>query len=223
MPNIALDTACAWTLLHSHRHNQLCKESTRCAVHLPDHRSYANWDRVSKRIHHITCNKCYALDAGVANAAHRTSAVDTCYIGEHKLAGLWRQFRVRRIRSLPWLTFLRFFEVFTGASELVAGALFFEGELLLGALASVATLFRSASLPSVILTEDAPLDCRAASVIKDDQADGCQNRVLFLELRGLMCATTGIRHAWETPNRATDLSQRYKHVLWWYSGQLVER
>jgi hypothetical protein len=68
------------------------------------------------------------------------------------------------------LTFLRFFDGFACTSELVAGVLFFEGELLLGALASEATLLGSASLRSVILSDEASLDCRAASVIKDDQA-----------------------------------------------------
>jgi hypothetical protein len=38
------------------------------------------------------------------------------------------------------LTFLRFLDVFAGASELVAAALFFEGDLLFGALGSEVAL-----------------------------------------------------------------------------------
>jgi hypothetical protein len=74
--------------------------------------------------------------------------------------------RIHNIRDLPWLTFLRFLDVFAGASELVAAALFFEGDLLFGALGSEVALLWSASSCSVMVTGEAPFDRRAASVIK---------------------------------------------------------
>jgi hypothetical protein len=74
--------------------------------------------------------------------------------------------RVHSIEGLPWFTFLRFLGGFAGASELVALGLLLEGEWLLGALVSVATLSLSASVCSVILAGEAPFDRRAASVIK---------------------------------------------------------
>jgi hypothetical protein len=87
------------------------------------------------------------------------------------------------------LTFLRFFDVFGGASELAVAALLFEGDVLFVALVSEVALFGSASFRSAILTGEAPFDRRAASVIKfgkwmsepgaflgDPQVDVCYGR-----------------------------------------------
>lgn len=67
---------------------------------------------------------------------------------------------------LPWLTFLRFFEVRAGASEPGADEdLSLDGDLLLGAIDVEASFPCSASLALVMLGEAAPLDLRAASGI----------------------------------------------------------
>jgi hypothetical protein len=104
------------------------------------------------------------------------------------------------------LTFLRFFEVFAGASELVVAALFFEDDLLFGALVSDVALLCSGSLGSVILTGEAPFDRRAASVIK--LGKWMSEPVLFLEIRRLMCATTGVSSRTGAPNRAKKVEKR---------------
>jgi len=70
--------------------------------------------------------------------------------------------QVHSRRGLPWLTFLRFFDVFAGASELAAVGLGLEGELFLEALVSCS----SASLCSVMATDEAPFDRFAASGIQ---------------------------------------------------------
>ena len=82
------------------------------------------------------------------------------------------------------MTFLRFFEVFAGASEPVAVGLVFEGEALFGAFGSEATLALLASPCSVMATGEDPLDRRAASVIQCGKWVG-RSRMLFLEMRGL--------------------------------------
>jgi hypothetical protein len=103
------------------------------------------------------------------------------------------------------LTFLRFFDVFAGASELVVAALFFEDGLLFSALLSDETLLCSGSLGSVMLTGDAPFDRRAASVIKFGK--WMSEPVLFLEIRRL-CATTGVSSRTGAPIRAKKFEQR---------------
>jgi hypothetical protein len=63
--------------------------------------------------------------------------------------------------NIPWLTFLRFFALFVGASEsATAERLSFEGELLLGALPD------AVFLEAVISSGRSPLDFGALSVIK---------------------------------------------------------
>ena len=105
------------------------------------------------------------------------------------------------------MTFLRFFEVFGGASELAVAALLFRGDVLFVALVSEVALFGSASLQSVILAGEAPFDRRAASVIKfgkwmsgpgaflgDPQVDAC--------------ATAGSSSRTGAPNREKKMEQR---------------
>ena len=96
--------------------------------------------------------------------------------------------QVHSRRGLPWLTFLRFFDVFAGASELAAVGLGLEGELFLEALVSCS----SASLCSVMATGEAPFDRFAASGIQRARWAGLRaGCFLLLELRSL-CTTAGI-------------------------------
>ena len=99
-------------------------------------------------------------------AAHRTSAVDACYMEAYRLAGLRTPSRLHSVDGLPWFTFLRFFGGFAGASELVALGVLFAGEWALDTSLSGATLSLSVSLDSAMLSGEAPFDRRAASVIK---------------------------------------------------------
>ena len=110
---------------------------------------------------------------------------------------MWEHLRVHSLGDLPWLTFLRFFDVFAGASEPVAVGLVFEGELFLEALVSCVDLGSSASLCSVMATGEAPFDRFAASGIQGARWAGLRAGLragcffLLLELRSL-CTTAGI-------------------------------
>lgn len=128
---------------------------------------------------------------------------------------------IHSIDGLPWLTFLLFFDVFADASELVAAGLPFEGDVLCGGLVSGATLALSASLCSVILTGEAPLDRRAASVIQCGKWVG-RSRMLFSEMRRLMCATTGVSSRIGAPKEAKQVQKRQEHVLGRTTEAVVE-
>ena len=111
-------------------------------------------------------NTLHVSNAGELAVAHRTSAVDACYMEAYRLAGLRTPSRLHSVDGLPWFTFLRFFGGFAGASELVALGLLFAGEWALDTSLSGATLSLSVSLDSAMLSGEAPFDRRAASVIK---------------------------------------------------------
>jgi hypothetical protein len=114
----------------------------------------------------LHANTWYVSNAGDVGGAHRTSAVDACYMEAYRLARLRTPSRLHSVDGLPWFTFLRFFGGFAGASELVALGLLFAGEWALDTSLSGATLSLSVSLDSAMLSGEAPFDRRAASVIK---------------------------------------------------------
>ena len=114
----------------------------------------------------LHANTWYVSNAGDVGGAHRTSAVDACYMEAYRLAGLRTPSRLHSVDGLPWFTFLRFFGGFAGASVLVALGLLFVGDWLLDTSLSGAALSLSASLGSVMVAGEAPFDRRATSVIK---------------------------------------------------------
>jgi hypothetical protein len=97
-------------------------------------------------------------------------------IGSENVSKLSNASQGHSMESLPWLTFLRFFEVRAGASEPGADEdLSLDGDLLFATIDVEASVPWSASLAIVILGEAAPLDLRAASGINRSGVGGFQS------------------------------------------------
>jgi hypothetical protein len=69
------------------------------------------WRGVSSQLQlaYMDGTSSHLSNAGERAAAHRTSAVDACYIDTSKLAGLWRHFRIHSIRRLTMIDFSTLF------------------------------------------------------------------------------------------------------------------